>query len=78
LDSVSKTRCVVTAEEHQILGGLGGSIAQLLARKMPTPIEFVATNDTFGESGTTGQLMTKYGLDTPNVIQAVKRVLKRK
>jgi len=78
LDSVSKTHCVVTAEEHQMLGGLGGSIAQLLARKMPTPIEFVAMNDKFGESGTTADLLAKYGLDTPNVIHAVKEVLKRK
>jgi len=78
LDSVSKTRCVVTAEEHQILGGLGGSIAQLLARKMPTPIEFVGMDDKFGESGTTADLLAKYGMDTPNVLEAVKAVLKRK
>ncbi len=78
LDSISKTHCAVVAEEHQILGGLGGSIAQLLASKLPTPIEFVATNDTFGESGTTSQLMSKYGLTSSNVVDAIKKVLDRK
>jgi len=78
LKSVHKTKCVVTAEEHLLNGGLGDSIAQLLARKLPTPIEMVAVNDQFGESGTPEQLMKKYGLDTPNVVQAVEKVLKRK
>jgi len=78
LDSVSKTRCVVTAEEHQMNGGLGDSIAQLLARKMPTPIEFVAVNDSFGESGTPMELLDKYGLGSKDVATAVKNVLKRK
>jgi len=77
LKSVCKTKCVVTAEEHLLNGGLGDSIAQLLARKLPTPIEMVAVNDQFGESGTPEQLMKKYGLDTPNVVQAVEKVLKR-
>jgi transketolase len=78
LASVSKTKCVVSAEEHQINGGLGDSIAQLLARKRPTPMEFVAVNDRFGESGTPDQLMKKYGLETVDVVKAVEAVLKRK
>ncbi len=76
--SAKKTRCVVTAEEHQMNGGLGDSIAQLLSRELPTPLEMVAVNDSFGESGTPDQLMTKYGLDTINIIDAVKKVLTRK
>src|SRR6201997_4846534 len=63
LKSVAKTKCVVSAEEHQMNGGLGDSIAQLLSRHTPTPQEFVAVKDSFGESGTPDQLMTKYGLD---------------
>jgi transketolase len=59
-------------------GGLGDSIAQLLSREMPTPQEYVAVNDSFGESGTPDQLMTKYGLDTVDIISAAERVLKRK
>ncbi len=78
LESVRKTKCVVTAEEHQIHGGLGDSIAQLLARKMPSPIEYVAVNDTFGESGTPMQLLNKYGLGASDIVQAVHNVLKRK
>lgn len=78
LDSVAKTRCVVTAEEHNIHGGLGDSIAQLLARKNPTPLEFVAVNDTFGESATPDQLMKKYGLESSNIVDAVQKALKRK
>lgn len=78
LKSATKTRCVVTAEEHQMNGGLGDSVAQLLARQLPTPQEFVAVNDSFGESGTPDQLMTKYGLDTINMIEAVEKVMKRK
>ncbi len=76
--SVQKTKCVVTAEEHQRNGGLGDSIAQLLARELPTPMEFVAVNDTFGESGTPDQLMVKYGIDTPNIVEASEKVVKRK
>jgi len=76
--SAKKTRCVVTAEEHQMNGGLGDSVAQLLARELPTPIEMVAVNDSFGESGTPDQLMTKYGLDTVNIVNAVKKVMSRK
>lgn len=78
LKSVRKTRCVVTAEEHQMNGGLGDSICQLLARELPTPVEMVAVNDSFGESGTPDELMAKYGLDTKNVVEAVEKVLKRK
>lgn len=78
LKSVLKTKCVVTAEEHQLNGGLGDSVAQLLARHLPTPQEFVAVNDSFGESGTPDELMTKYGLDTVNIINAVEKVIKRK
>jgi len=76
--SVSKTGCIVTAEEHNHLGGLGESVARVLALKQPTPQEFVATNDTFGESGTPAQLMAKYGLDSNAIQNAVKNVLKRK
>ncbi len=76
--SAKKTRCVVTAEEHQMNGGLGDSIAQLLSRELPTPIEMVAVHDSFGESGTPDQLMTKYGLDAINIVDAVKKVLTRK
>lgn len=78
LKSVLKTKCFVTAEEHQMNGGLGDSVAQLLARHNPTPQEFVAVNDSFGESGTPDELMTKYGLDTVNIVNAVEAVLKRK
>jgi transketolase len=78
LNSVAKTKCVVVAEEHMMNGGLCDSIAQLLARKQPTPIEMVALDDQFGESGTPDQLMEKYGLDTVNVVEAVEAVMKRK
>lgn len=78
LKSVAKTKCVVTAEEHQMNGGLGDSVAQLLARTSPTPQEFVAVNDSFGESGTPDELMKKYGLETDNIIEAAKKVMKRK
>ena len=77
LKSVEKTGRIVTAEEHNYLGGLGESIAGLLARKRPTPQEFVAVNDTFGESGTPAQLMEKYGIDSKAVVSAVKKVMKR-
>lgn len=78
LDSANKTRCVVTAEEHQINGGLGDSIANLLSRNLPTPQEYVAVNDSFGESGTPDQLMKKYGLDAINIVEAVEKVIGRK
>ncbi|MCJ7465901.1 MAG: transketolase family protein [Maribacter sp.] len=78
LKSVKKTGCVVTAEEHNYLGGLGESIARVLATRHPTPQEFVATQDTFGESGTPEQLMEKYGLNNKAIEKAVLKVLKRK
>ncbi len=78
LDSISKTGCIVTAEEHNYLGGLGESVARVLAQHKPTPQEFVATNDTFGESGTPAQLMDKYGLNSSAIQEAAKKVLKRK
>ena len=78
LKSVTKTRCAVVCEEHNRIGGLGSSIATYLSTALPTPIEQVAVNDSFGESGTPDQLMTKYGLDTPNVIAAVRKVIGRK
>jgi transketolase len=78
LESVAKTKCIVTAEEHNHLGGLGESVARVLAQHSPTPQEFVATNDTFGESGTPEQLMEKYGLNANAIINAVEKVMKRK
>lgn len=78
LKSISKTKCVVTAEEHMMHGGLGDAVAQVLARKLPTPHEYVAVNDSFGESGTPMELMAKYGIDTVNVVDAVKKVILRK
>jgi len=78
LDSVKKTGCVVTAEEHNYLGGLGESVSRVLASHNPAPQEFVATQDTFGESGTPDQLMEKYGLNNKAIEAAVLKVLKRK
>ncbi|MDY7395090.1 transketolase family protein [Aureibaculum sp. 2210JD6-5] len=78
LKSVKKTGCVVTAEEHNYLGGLGESVARSLSEELPTPQEFVATQDTFGESGTPEQLMEKYGLNSDAIVKAVERVIKRK
>jgi len=78
LASVGKTGCVVTAEEHNYLGGLGESVARVLAENNPCPQEFVATQDTFGESGTPAQLMDKYGLNSEAIVKAVTKVLKRK
>lgn len=78
LKSIRKTKCAVTVEEHNILGGLGDSIAHVAASGFPIPIEYVGTKDTFGESGTPAQLLTKYGLDAPNIIEAVEKVIARK
>ncbi|MDG1263539.1 MAG: transketolase C-terminal domain-containing protein [Flavobacteriaceae bacterium] len=78
LKSVAKTKCIVSAEEHNYLGGLGESIAGILALNHPTPQEFVAAKDTFGESGTPAQLMEKYELNKDAVLAAVKKVMKRK
>lgn len=78
LASVRKTKCVVTAEEHMLNGGLGEAVSQVLARQFPAAQEYVGVNDTFGESGTPDELMVKYGLDTIDVINAVKKVIQRK
>lgn len=78
LKSVQKTGCVVTAEEHMIAGGLGESVAQVLTRNLLAPQEFVGVNDSFGESGAPMELMTKFGIDTQNVIDAAKKVIARK
>lgn len=78
LTSAKKTRCVVTCEEHQINGGLGDSVAQVLARYNPTPIEMIAVNDSFGESGKPTDLLKKYGLSTENIVAACERVMGRK
>lgn len=78
LESVKKTKCVVTAEEHQMNGGLGDSIAQLLCREFPTPLEMVAVDDSFGESGPPMKLMEKYGLTKNNIVSSVKKVILRK
>lgn len=78
IKSISKTKCAVTVEEHNIIGGLGDSIAQVAAKHSPIPIEYIGTNDTFGESGTPTELLTKYGLDTPFIVDAVEKVIKRK
>jgi transketolase len=78
LDSVAKTKCIVTAEEHNHLGGLGESVARVLSQHNPTPQEFVATNDTFGESGTPAQLMEKYGLNANAIVKACEKVIARK
>ncbi len=76
--SISKTKCAVTVEEHNVIGGLGDAIAQVAAKNCPIPIEYIGTNDTFGESGTPTQLLTKYGLDTPFIVEAVEKVITRK
>ena len=78
LKSVQKTKCVVTAEEHQMNGGLGDSIAQLLIRELPAPLEMVAMNDSFGESGPPMKLMEKYGLTSKEIIASAKKVISRK
>jgi transketolase len=78
LASVEKTGCAVTCEEHQINGGLGDSVAQVLSRFRPAPLEMVAVNDSFGESGQPLDLLKKYGLDAEHIVKAVQKVLKRK
>lgn len=78
IQSVRKTKCVVTAEEHQIIGGLGSAIAKVLAENIPAPLEFVGVHDKFGESGTTEQLLTKYGMSTQDVVDAARKVIARK
>src|SRR5687767_1719759 len=78
LRSIRKTRCAVTVEEHNIIGGLGDAIAQVAAKNFPIPIEYIGTNDTFGESGQPTQLLKKYGLDTQNIVESVHKVIQRK
>lgn len=78
LTSIRKTKCVVTAEEHNIIGGLGDSIAQVAAKHFPVPIEYVGTKDTFGESGKPMELLKKYGLDVQDIVSAAEKVLGRK
>jgi transketolase len=78
LKSVKKTGCVVTAEEHNIFGGLGESVAHVLTTQYPVPQEFIGTKDTFGESGTPDELMKKYGLTAENIVEAAEKVIKRK
>ncbi len=78
LKSVQKTGCAVSAEEHNIIGGLGDSIAQTASKTSPVPIEYVGTNDTFGESGTPSQLLEKYGLDSAHIVAAAEKVITRK
>jgi transketolase len=78
IKSLRKTKCAVTVEEHNIIGGMGDAIAQAAVKEYPVPIEYVGTKDTFGESGTPTQLLAKYGLDTPNILDAVEKVMKRK
>lgn len=75
--SVKKTQCVVTVEEHQVIGGLAGAVSELLGRKFPAPIEFVGMHDSFGESGQTGELIAKYGMGRRDIVLAAKRVIKR-
>ena len=78
IKSITKTKCAVTAEEHNIIGGLGDSIAQVAVKNFPIPIEYVGTKDTFGESGKPLELLKKYGLDTPDIIAAAEKVMAKK
>ncbi len=78
LNSIRKTNCAVTCEEHNIIGGLGDSIAQVAAKNHPVPIEYIGTKDTFGESGKPLELLKKYGLDTPDIVAAAEKVMARK
>ena len=78
IKSIAKTGCIVTAEEHNYMGGLGESVARVLALNHPTPQEFIATQDTFGESGTPAQLMDKYGLNKEAIVTASQKVIQRK
>ena len=78
LKSVMKTKCVVTAEEHMMAGGLGDSIIQYLSRNFPVPVEMIAVQDTFGESGKPSELMIKYGLTKKDIVNSSKKVINRK
>ncbi|MFN3940530.1 MAG: transketolase family protein [Chitinophagales bacterium] len=76
--SVAKTKCAVTAEEHQLLGGMGSAVAQTIALSNPVPVEFVGVNDSFGESGVPEELLTKYGLQSDNIVEAALKSISRK
>ncbi|HJV18873.1 MAG TPA: transketolase C-terminal domain-containing protein [Sediminibacterium sp.] len=76
--SISKTKCAVTVEEHNIIGGMGDAVAQVAAKNCPVPIEYIGTKDTFGESGKPTELLTKYGLDTPFIVAAAEKAISRK
>jgi transketolase len=78
LNSIRKTKCAVTAEEHNIYGGMGDAVAQVAAKHFPIPVEYVGTKDTFGESGTPAELLKKYGMDVPDIIAAAEKVMARK
>ncbi|MER3464595.1 MAG: transketolase, partial [Chitinophagaceae bacterium] len=73
-----KTRCAATVEEHNVIGGMGDAVAQVAAKHFPIPIEYIGTQDTFGESGTPDQLLKKYGLDSDHIVAAAEKVMKRK
>lgn len=76
--SISKTKCAVTVEEHNVIGGMGDAVAQVAAKNCPVPIEYIGTKDTFGESGKPTELLTKYGLDTPFIVAAAEKAISRK
>ncbi len=78
ITSVKKTKCAVTAEEHNILGGMGDAVAHVVVRNFPVPIEYIGTKDTFGESGKPADLLKKYGLDTPDIVTAAEKVIAKK
>ena len=78
IKSIKKTQCAVTAEEHNVLGGLGDSVAQVAAKNHPIPIEYVGTQDTFGESGKPEELLVKYGLDAKHIVAAAEKAMQRK
>ena len=78
IESIGKTRCAETVGEHNIIGGLGDAIAQCAAKNLPIPIEYVGTKDTFGESGKPTDLLKKYGLDVPDIVEAAEKVIQRK
>jgi len=78
IKSLQKTKCAVTAEEHNIIGGMGDAVAQVAAKNCPVPIEYIGTKDTFGESGTPKDLLKKYGLDIPDIVAAAEKVISRK
>jgi transketolase len=78
LASIKKTGCAVTAEEHNIIGGMGDAVAQVAAKNFPIPVEYIGTNDTFGESGIPDQLMEKYGLSVKHIVAAAEKAMARK